>query len=213
MASMPFKYWTGKMRYRFQVVASAMHRGRLAIVYDPVSTPTVREDNVNYIEIIDISQCREFTVEVSNNQPFTLLEHARPSSQDVSSLYDTDPLTFAAPYGNGTISVWVINELTTPTTDPTVNNDIKINVFLAAGDDFEVFVPDATEYSKFVVTPSLVLKRLKLIVTPHSLTRVWTPQWAPIAKIKCVGTKYIPVKSSRLSDRCLNGMSSITDAV
>jgi len=153
MASMPFKYWTGKMRYRFQVVASAMHRGRLAIVYDPVSTPVVREDNVNYIEIIDISQCREFTVEVSNNQPFTLLEHARPSSQDVSSLYDTDPLTFAAPYGNGTISVWVINELTTPTTDPTVNNDIKINVFLAAGDDFEVFVPDATEYSKFVVTP------------------------------------------------------------
>jgi hypothetical protein len=32
-ASFPFTYWTGSLRYRFQVVASAFHRGRLAVVY------------------------------------------------------------------------------------------------------------------------------------------------------------------------------------
>lgn len=150
MASLPFRYWTGTMNYRFQIVASAMHRGRLAIQYDPVATPLVREDNVNYIEIIDIAQCREFTVSVSNNQPFTLLEHAEPSTETVDDIYNIEPLTSIASFGNGTLSVWVINDLTTPTTDPTVNNDIQINVFLSAGDDFETFVPDSTEYSKFV---------------------------------------------------------------
>ena len=153
MASMPFKYWTGSLRYRFQIIASAMHRGRLAIQYDPVATPLIREDNVNYIEIIDIATCREFTVEVSNNQAFTLLEHAEPSRETLTDLYSTAALTSPATFGNGTLSAWVINDLTTPTTDAAVNNDIQINVFISAGDDFEVFVPDSTEYSKFVVQP------------------------------------------------------------
>jgi hypothetical protein len=42
-------------------------------------------------------------------------------------------------YGNGTISVYVVNDLTVP--NSSINNDIEINVFVSAHDDFEVAVP------------------------------------------------------------------------
>jgi hypothetical protein len=153
VASMPFKYWTGTLKYRFQIVASAMHRGRLAIVYDPLFTPSTREDNVNYIEIVDISECRDFTVAISNHQPTTYIQRATPSSQTEAELYSTSPLGGSQPWGNGTLSVWVLNELTTPNTDGIVDNDISINVFISAGDDFEVIVPDYTDVGDFVIQP------------------------------------------------------------
>jgi hypothetical protein len=43
--------------------------------------------------------------------------------------------------------VFVVNALTTP--NSVANNDIEINVFISAGDDFEVFVPD-DYYQNFV---------------------------------------------------------------
>jgi hypothetical protein len=35
IAALPFKYWTGTMKFRFQVVCSTFHKGRLKVVYDP----------------------------------------------------------------------------------------------------------------------------------------------------------------------------------
>lgn len=34
-AALPFRFWTGSMRFRFQIVCSTFHEGRLKIVYDP----------------------------------------------------------------------------------------------------------------------------------------------------------------------------------
>jgi hypothetical protein len=52
-AAMPFKYWSGSMKYRFQVVCSAFHRGRIAVVYDPQwidYNPGGVEANTNYMK-------------------------------------------------------------------------------------------------------------------------------------------------------------------
>lgn len=139
MAALPFKYWTGSMKVRFQIVCSSFHKGRLKFVYDPGHFAS-NEYNTNYLNIIDIADQTDFTIEIANGQNRTLLSHALPATNSVTEMYSTTPYTSTADFGNGVLGVYVVNELTTP--NSTVNNDIEVNVFVSMGDDFEVFVPD-----------------------------------------------------------------------
>merc|ERR1712051_769526 len=131
MAALPFEYWTGTLKFRFQIVCSAFHKGRLKFVYDPLFLDS-NEYNTNYIEIVDIADTQDFTVEVGNGQATTLLQHALPGEDPVSDQHNVLPLTYK-PYGD-------------------VDNDIQVNVYISAGDDFEVFVPD-DHFQKFVLKP------------------------------------------------------------
>lgn len=149
MAALPFKYWTGTMKFRFQIVCSAFHKGRLRFVYDPNHIDTV-EYNTNYMKIVDIATEQDFTMEIGNGQEFTLLDHANPGADSVTEVYSTTNYTANAP-GNGTLAVYIMNELTVP--NSTINNDIEINVFVSAGDDFEVFIPDSRDITRFVFKP------------------------------------------------------------
>lgn len=138
MAALPFKYWTGTMKFRFQIVASAFHRGRLKIVYDPDYLKS-NEYNTNYTNVIDMAETRDFTIEIGNGQNYTLLDHHRPGFDSVTQMFSTT--TYASKEeGNGVVGVYVVNELSVP--NSAVNNDIVINVFVSMGEDFEVFVPD-----------------------------------------------------------------------
>lgn len=148
MAALPFTYWTGSINFRFQIVSSAFHKGRIKVVYDPNFLST-NEYNTNYLEVIDISEKSDFTITIGNGQNFSLLEHANPGPDSVTEVYSTTPFASKAP-GNGVVGVYVVNELTTP--NSTVNNDIEVNVFVSAGDDFEVFVPD-DKFQRFVAKP------------------------------------------------------------
>jgi len=148
MAALPFKYWTGSMRFRFQIVCSAFHKGRIKVVYDPNILDT-NEYNTNYLQIIDIADTQDFTLEFGNGQTTTLLSHHMPGLDSVTQMYSTVPYT-AKEEGNGVVGVYVVNELTTP--NSSVTNDIEINVFVSMGDDFEVFVPD-DHFQHFVFKP------------------------------------------------------------
>jgi len=150
IAALPFRYWNGSMKFRFQVVCSTFHKGRLEIRFDPgfVDTTTINEYNINYIEIIDIAETQDFTIEVTNSQPFSLLRHLDPGVDSASEGYSTtDYASTLNGLCNGVISVRVLNELTIP--NSTIDNDISINVFVSAGDDFEVFVPE-DNFQRFV---------------------------------------------------------------
>lgn len=139
-ATLPFKRWRGTMKYRFQIVASAYHKGRLKISYDP-SYPLTNEYNTNYLHIIDLAKERDFTVSVGWGHEKSIVEHRSPMVDSVpfsETPLGADPLDLA----NGILSVYVVNELTVP--NSTVNNDIGINVFVSVGDDFEVFDPDSS---------------------------------------------------------------------
>lgn len=139
MASLPFKFWTGTMRFRFQIVCSSFHKGRLKVVYDPNYFAS-NEYNTNYLHVIDIADQQDFTVEIANGQAVSLLTRGRPGQDSITEFYSTTPYTAPASFGNGVIGVYVVNELTTPNSD--INNDIEVNVYVSMGDDFEVFVPD-----------------------------------------------------------------------
>lgn len=149
MAALPFRYWTGTMKFRFQIVASSFHKGRLKFVYDPDFIAT-NEYNTNYTKIVDIAEEKDFTIEIGNGQDTTLLSHHRPGLDSVTQMYGITNFT-AKEEGNGVIGVYVVNELTSP--DSTINNDIEINVFVSMGDDFEVFVPD-DHYMNFTFAPT-----------------------------------------------------------
>lgn len=157
MAAMPFKYWTGTMKFRFQIVSSIFHKGRLKFVYDPQTIdPLDHEFNTNYIEIIDIAESKDFTLEIGNGQEYTLLDHATPAAAVQNDLFRTSALTSgggAGGRGNGVLAVYVLNELTTPSALAEGANDIQINVFVSMGDDFEVFIPSNT-IGRFITKPN-----------------------------------------------------------
>lgn len=141
-ATLPFRHWKGTMKYRFQIVASAFHKGRLKVTYDP-SYPLTNEYNTNYTRVIDLAEERDFTVEIGWGQQYPFLLHGTMLN-NTSEIFSTtalgsDPTQFA----NGIISVYVVNELTVP--NSTADNDIEINVFVSAGDDFEVANPDDSD--------------------------------------------------------------------
>lgn len=143
-AALPFTYWRGSMQYRFQVVCSKYHRGRLRIVYDPYETSPAQRYNTSYTTVVDISDKTDFTINVGWGQAQSWLPpwdfvFSEDSTQGTSGLY-------WAPEFNGTISVYVLNELTVP--DSTIDNNISINVYARAGDDFEVAVPTSQWMSR-----------------------------------------------------------------
>lgn len=138
-AALPFEYWRGSMKYRFQIVASSFHKGRIKVTYDP-SYPLTNEYNTNYTRIIDLAEERDFTVEIGWGQEQPYLQN-RKMLDGSGEIFSTSAIG-AAPWNlaNGIISVYVVNELTVP--NSTADNDIAINVFVSAGEDIEFAAPD-----------------------------------------------------------------------
>jgi len=145
-ATLPFRRWRGSMKFRFQIVASSFHKGRLKITYDP-SYPLTNEYNTNYTYIIDLAKERDFTVEIGWGHEKSLINHRNPIQDTIpysTTALGADPGNNA----NGIISVYVVNDLTVP--NSIVNNDIEVNVFVSVGSDFEVFDPDSRNIQDLV---------------------------------------------------------------
>lgn len=145
-ATLPFQFWRGRVRFRFQIVASAHHKGRLRFVFDPQLISSV-ETNVQYTRFIDIGEDRDFTMEVDWAQTPKFLPC--PTLLAGSTAYRTTvPFPTVDGVSNGALGVYVLNDLATP--NSTVNNDITINVYVSTL-DLEVASPS---YGFFGVTNS-----------------------------------------------------------
>lgn len=144
-AALPFKYWRGTMKYRFQVVCSAYHRGRILVTYDPYISQS-REFNTAFTRVVDISNERDFTIEVGMANPLSYLERSPALAEyfKTSGAYANDTVI-----QNGTLNLTVLNELTVP--NSTTDNDIVINVFVSGCDDLEFAVPTDDIMSSIVL--------------------------------------------------------------
>ena len=147
-AAVPFHWWRGSMKYRFQIVASNFHRGRIRVVYEPFGPDAGLNYTTNYNRIIDLAEEKDFTVEVGWNQDVSYREVSRPGI-DFPAFGPTYVLPTEHVEFNGMLSLYVVNDLTVP--NSTVDNDIQVNVFVSAGDDFEVAAPrhDGTRLLSF----------------------------------------------------------------
>jgi hypothetical protein len=137
-ATLPFMHWRGSMKFRFQVVASNFHKGRLKVVWDPYGFES-NEYVTNYTHIIDIAEDKDFTVQIGWGSDYGFLTHTEPGVDDKGFGTGASSIT-PGMFGNGVLRVYVVNELTVP--NSTVDNTVSINVFVSAGDDFEVANPD-----------------------------------------------------------------------
>lgn len=140
--TMPFKYWSGTINYRIQIVASAYHRGRLKVTYEPygaANAPT--EYNTAYTHIIDLDDCRDYEFSVSWAQATAYCTLA-----DVREDYTSVPITpFNVGKYNGKIYVSVVNQLSAPSNLA----NIQVNIYASAGEDLEVMgtiAPDMVDY-------------------------------------------------------------------
>lgn len=133
--SYPFNNWRGSLKYRFQIVASAFHKGRLKIVYDPYYSDATSEYNVQQTHVIDLAKERDFTVEVGWAQQESYLEVPAPNFIQFRTG------TFGGArrgFSNGLLQVFVVNDLTTPSADV---SDVSVLVSVSAGSDFEIVNP------------------------------------------------------------------------
>lgn len=157
-AAIPFDWWRGTLKFRFQIVASNYHRGRMRVVYEPFNSAPSLDYTTNYNRIIDIAEEKDFTVEIGWNQNLPYKRAERPGI-DSEPFGPTYTQGVGAAYNNGMISLHVVNDLTVP--NSTTDNDIQVNVFVSCGDDFEVAGPTAELMRRYTPYPSLsAAKRL-----------------------------------------------------
>lgn len=142
--SLPFKYWRGTMRYRFQIVCSEYHRGRLKFVYDPSWVVVTPEANLGFTRLVDLEKEREFTIDIGMSQARSFLPVGDMINGTTS--YGTTPILSQDVTANGVLAVFVATELTTP--NSTVNNDISINVFVSTCDDIDYGEPVSTQLAQ-----------------------------------------------------------------
>lgn len=157
-ASMPFEYWRGSIIYRFEIICTQFHKGRIRIIYEPSSIPGTFVQNRNFIHILDISEVEDTSIIVDWAQP----EHWKPvdaelnitTSRKNSLNYPINGELTHLESDNGRIFIEVVNELSVP--DRTLNfsiNPVEINVYMKAGPDFEVAVPTTLAMDNFKAYP------------------------------------------------------------
>jgi hypothetical protein len=151
-AAQPFENWRGNMIYRFQVVASNYHKGRLLVVWDPKANTGTPEMNVAYSHVIDIAEMKDFSISVGWGTQYPWLA-CRPAGS-VNKGWENSTATVvlpAAPQTNGFLRVFVLNDLTVPATD--IDNDISVNVFVRAGPNIEFANPIDELYEDLILFP------------------------------------------------------------
>lgn len=150
-AAMPFRNWRGTMKYRFQIVASNYHKGRIVVQYDPHDS-NVHGYNTAYNRVVDISEERDFTIEVGWNTPALYLDARDFSNEGDPFAVGATNIVYHETYLNGQLSIWVVNELTAPAAGE-VDNDISILVFASCGDDIEFQNPTSAMLEAFTFHP------------------------------------------------------------
>lgn len=155
-AALPFNSWSGSLEYRLQVVCSKMHNGKLRIVYDPnyasdTAGGTHDQYLTSYSKVIDLRHQTDCTISIPMNQVQTFMEMPAPGLDATTEVYSTTRYTaISDTLFNGTLSVYVLNELTTPSS--LANNDVQVNVYIKGGKDL-TFREPTNLLSRYQVEP------------------------------------------------------------
>lgn len=175
MVSQLFDSWSGTIVYRFQIVASQFHRGRIRVTWDPTDPSVGGSDyddpiTTNFCRIIDLAECRDFEIAVGWGQAVPYLE---TDSFPIDQVPNADlwangisNILYFPELSNGILAVHVLNELASGN----VNNDISVNVFTRAGEDFEFGNPTANKIRQISYFPPF-----NLVADPEPLIDVSTP--------------------------------------
>jgi hypothetical protein len=109
-----FNYWRGTMVYRFKFICSQYHRGRIAVLWDPVHGSTGDFDyTTNYSRVIDLAES-EIIIKVPFMQPTSHLKvNFNPELANITSGTATIA-TFSEDNHNGRLILKVLTNQTSP---------------------------------------------------------------------------------------------------
>lgn len=145
-----FKNWRGDIIFKFKIVASKYHKGRLRISYDPAGTATQNiglvPDTTNLVQtvIIDIGEVNEVEFRVPYQQAAQFLSTRNDinvgnkgwAPNAVPPTFPYDPT-----YDNGFITVRVLNILSAPV----ASSNVSILVYVRAAPTLEVANPQSID--------------------------------------------------------------------
>ena len=143
-----FEQWQGTIIFRFQIVKSAFHKGRLLVRYDPRTHSATPQYGTNYSRVVDIAEEEDFEISVGWGQsgPFLITGEMWPGDASFGQIpIISDPST----YYNGVLAINVLNSLVSPSAD----SDITINVFVRAGDDMKYVGPTERRLDRLHLWP------------------------------------------------------------
>lgn len=142
----PFQHWSGSLRYRFMIVASQMHRGKLMFVYEPTASETglITDTNDRFAHIVDITEERDVTFEINWTQNVAYKLTRQGLVELTNDWAIEGPIgamtnTVSNTHSNGRINVYCFNTLA----GPTDSAGVEVNVYISAGDSFELKNPNA----------------------------------------------------------------------
>jgi len=179
-----FKYWQGSIKFRFQVVKSAYHKGRMLVRYDPRSLSAAVDYNTNYSRVIDIAEAEDFEITIGwgQAQPWLECEELNILENFSSTVRLNEFLMRTA---NGVIEVDVINELVSPS----ASSDISINVYVSMCDDAKFAQPDGEKIKSLTyfrhpteIPPSEEPLTKEISSSEEPLTKEISPSKEPLTK-------------------------------
>jgi hypothetical protein len=131
-----FESWQGSLKFRFQVVKSDFHKGRILVRWDPNQLGSEVSYNTNYSRVIDIAETDDFEIVVGWGQSAPWKECGEPYSAG-SNFSANSRIVGNTTQGNGILELAVLNDLVSPSIDA----PISINVFVSACDDIKFAGP------------------------------------------------------------------------
>jgi hypothetical protein len=133
-AATPFYYWRGNMVFKFMVVCSKFHKGKLLIrwelnAYQNALIDTDVELNKQFAVILDLATSQSLEVEVDWANPIPWGKCVDAASIDNMYGVDFDPTAYTYQMPNGYLSVVPYTQLQSPDDSP-----VEVNVFVSCPD-------------------------------------------------------------------------------
>nr|WPR18002.1 MAG: capsid protein [Chemarfal virus 132] len=158
-----FDCWRGDIIYRFHIVASKYHKGKLIINFDPTGYSaqnignTTPVSNVVHTAIVDIGETQnvEFRVPYQMATQFLNIRPSVDAAEMGWAVKTVMPATYPASqlYDNGMLTVRVLNALSAPV----LSSNVDIHVYVRAAENIEFANPtdlDSTHRLSFYAPQS-----------------------------------------------------------
>lgn len=168
-----FNHWRGDIIFKFKIVASTFHKGRLRISFDPAGisgnniTNTAASSNVVFTEIVDLGESNEveFRIPYQQATSFLYLQNG-VTNANLGWSTSTSPLFLYSNGGlyNGTITVRVQTALTAPV----ASTSLSVLVFVRGAENLEFANPNQIPQSLSMFAPQSDVIDTKILGTGPS---------------------------------------------
>lgn len=151
-------YWRGGITFRFDIIATRFHTGKLAVVFMPGSK-SYQQDT------IDLSAYGGMTIDIQESSTFTMtVPFVSPTMWKLThSWADLTDYKYHPLSDTGSLSMIVINELKNPNN---VAGNVQINVYVSGAEDFQIAIP---RYGSFVGYPVPKAKDAKYLTVGRNI--------------------------------------------